>query len=131
PALKWLGRDQAVESAIEAMVAAATAGPDAPKLLRARLAGARGGLSLGEGAKAAGGSRRRPPGKMRAPHPPRAGGGTRAAGQCAQQMLADTDEKITSIALEVGCASLQHFSTLFRKATGVSPKEWRERARRS
>jgi len=45
-------------------------------------------------------------------------------------LLADTDHKITSIAFEVGCASLQHFSTLFRKATGVAPSEWRARGLR-
>ena len=37
--------------------------------------------------------------------------------------------QISAIALEVGCASLQHFSTLFRKATGETPSQWRARRR--
>jgi len=49
--------------------------------------------------------------------------------QWAQRLLDDTDHKITSIAFEVGCSSLQHFSTLFSKATGISPSAWRSRKR--
>ena len=51
--------------------------------------------------------------------------------RAAQALLADTDTKITSIAFEVGCGSLQHFSTIFRKATGVAPSAWRESRRRA
>jgi AraC-like DNA-binding protein len=47
----------------------------------------------------------------------------------AQRLLIDTDDKLGAIALEVGCATLQHFSTLFRKQTGLSPSAWRERHR--
>ncbi len=43
----------------------------------------------------------------------------------AQRLLVGTDLKITAVALEVGCASSQHLSTLFRKSTGESPSEWR------
>ena len=35
--------------------------------------------------------------------------------------------KLTHIALEVGCASLQHFSLLFRTHTGMPPSAWRAR----
>ncbi|MFN2547558.1 MAG: helix-turn-helix domain-containing protein [Myxococcales bacterium] len=43
----------------------------------------------------------------------------------AQRLLVDSDEKITAIALEVGCGSSQHLSALFRKMTGETPSEWR------
>ena len=47
----------------------------------------------------------------------------------AQRMLLSTDEPLTRIALEVGCASLQHFGVLFRKVTGEAPSAWRDRER--
>jgi len=45
----------------------------------------------------------------------------------AQALLLESDAKLTSVAAEVGCASLQHFSSLFRKHTGESPSAWRAR----
>jgi AraC-like DNA-binding protein len=45
----------------------------------------------------------------------------------AKKLITDTDLKLTAIALEVGCSSLQHFSGLFRQLTGVAPSEWRAR----
>jgi len=51
--------------------------------------------------------------------------------RAAQRMLLDGDAPLTTIALEVGCASLQHFSALFRKRTGESPSVWRQRHRDS
>nr|BDT31028.1 helix-turn-helix transcriptional regulator [Myxococcus sp. MH1] len=45
----------------------------------------------------------------------------------AQGLLLETDMKLTAVAVEVGCASLQHFSSLFRKLVGESPSAWRER----
>jgi AraC-like DNA-binding protein len=50
--------------------------------------------------------------------------------RAAQRMLLDSDAALTNIALEVGCASLQHFSALFRKLTGESPSAWRTRMTR-
>ncbi len=47
--------------------------------------------------------------------------------KAAQRLMAGTDAKLTAIAHEVGCASLQHFSGLFRQLTGVAPSEWRAR----
>ncbi|MDY7225923.1 helix-turn-helix domain-containing protein [Hyalangium rubrum] len=48
----------------------------------------------------------------------------------AQQLLLETDMKLTAVAVEVGCASLQHFSSLFRKLVGDSPSTWREQHRK-
>jgi AraC-like DNA-binding protein len=47
----------------------------------------------------------------------------------AQSLLLESDAKLTAVAVEVGCASLQHFSSLFRKMTGESPSAWRARHR--
>jgi AraC-like DNA-binding protein len=49
--------------------------------------------------------------------------------RAAQQILEAGETKLTSVALDVGCASSQHFSTLFRKQTGFAPSEWRARQR--
>ena len=49
----------------------------------------------------------------------------------AQHLLANTDDKVTSIALEVCCASVQQFSDLFRRATNTTPTEWRQQRRRA
>jgi AraC-like DNA-binding protein len=48
----------------------------------------------------------------------------------AQTLLLQSDAKLTAVAVEVGCASLQHFSGLFRKLTGESPSAWRARHRK-
>lgn len=50
--------------------------------------------------------------------------------RAAQRLLADGDAALTTVALEVGCASLQHFNALFRRRTGLSPRAWRARVRR-
>jgi AraC-like DNA-binding protein len=43
----------------------------------------------------------------------------------AKHLLAETDSPLTEIAYDVGCASPQHFSTLFRRVAGVAPSSWR------
>lgn len=45
----------------------------------------------------------------------------------AKRLLAETDSALTEIAYDVGCASPQHFSTLFRRVTGAVPSAWRKR----
>jgi AraC-like DNA-binding protein len=49
--------------------------------------------------------------------------------RAARRMLLETDAPLTQIAYDVGCASLQHFSALFRKRLRESPSAFRERAR--
>ncbi len=49
----------------------------------------------------------------------------RAQVRVAQQLMLSTNANLTTIALEVGCASSQHFSTLFRKVIGQPPRDWR------
>ncbi len=43
----------------------------------------------------------------------------------AQRLMLDSEAPLTRIALDVGCASLQHFSALFRKKVGQAPSAWR------
>jgi AraC-like DNA-binding protein len=47
--------------------------------------------------------------------------------RAARRMLAEGDAPLTAIAYDVGCASLQHFSTLFRRRTSESPSAFRAR----
>jgi AraC-like DNA-binding protein len=47
----------------------------------------------------------------------------------AARMLADEDRAITDIALDVGFADLSNFVRSFRRAAGVSPREFRKAAR--
>ena len=45
----------------------------------------------------------------------------------AQELLRTTDRHLGWIAIELGFSSSQHFATEFRRATGMSPSEWRNR----
>jgi AraC-like DNA-binding protein len=45
--------------------------------------------------------------------------------QAAQKLLCDTNYKIKEIAASVGYTSQLDFSNIFKKKTGVSPKEYR------
>jgi AraC-like DNA-binding protein len=49
----------------------------------------------------------------------------------AQRLMLNTDWSLTAIAFESGCASLQHFSALFRELNGVTPSSWRATRRAS
>jgi AraC-like DNA-binding protein len=43
----------------------------------------------------------------------------------ARKLLADHSRSLTSIALDLGYASLSHFSAAFKRATGMSPSQYR------
>lgn len=49
--------------------------------------------------------------------------------RAAKRLLIDGDAPLTNIALDIGCASLQVFSTLFKKRVGESPSAFRKRHR--
>jgi AraC-like DNA-binding protein len=50
----------------------------------------------------------------------------------AKRLLLASDAALTEIAYDVGCASPQHFTTVFRRVAGVPPRTWRQaRARLS
>lgn len=57
--------------------------------------------------------------------------GEHAASQIrvAQRLLLETDAKLAAVAVDVGCATLQHFSALFRRLVGEAPSSWRARER--
>jgi AraC-like DNA-binding protein len=47
----------------------------------------------------------------------------------AKRLLSETDRPVTRIAYDVGCASPQHFSAMFRRFVGQTPSGWRTRDR--
>jgi AraC-like DNA-binding protein len=49
--------------------------------------------------------------------------------RAAKRLLLEGDAPVTAIAFDVGCASLQHFSALFRKRTKMSPSHFRKQHR--
>ena len=49
----------------------------------------------------------------------------------AARLLADGASSITGVALDVGFADLSNFVRTFRRAAGVSPREFRQTARRA
>ncbi len=136
-ALAWLdsvgprGAHAATDFApeLDAMYAAATGTAPVVSALRLLLDAHLAGLALGDAARRLGVSDRSLQRKL-------AEAGTNfqaeladARIRAAKRMLVDTDAPLTTIALEVGCASLQHFSALFRKKTGQSPSAWRRAQR--
>ncbi len=50
--------------------------------------------------------------------------------KAAERLLAETDAAVTTIAIDLGFASPQHFSTLFRKHAGQTPTDFRAHRRR-
>lgn len=48
----------------------------------------------------------------------------------AKRLLVESDSTLTEISYDIGCASPQHFSTLFRRVVGMQPSAWRITARR-
>lgn len=46
----------------------------------------------------------------------------------AQRLLVAHGATLTAVAYDVGCASPQHFSALFRRVVGEAPSKWRQRA---
>ena len=128
-ALEWLGRRDMTAADLDALHAGATTAPRALQALRDQLAARPARARLAEVARQLGMS-----GRALQEHLKAAGTTYRdevaaARVRAAQALMVETDRKLGAIALDVGCASLQHFSTLFRKATGEAPSAWRSRAR--
>ena len=48
--------------------------------------------------------------------------------EAAKKLLRGSSQPVTKIALSLGFASSQHFSSQFKRAAGMTPKEWRLRA---
>jgi AraC-like DNA-binding protein len=127
-AIAWLGveRSSAADELAELRRWFSTA-PQTIASLRALLESRPGALSLHEAASALGVSSRSLQRHLRA------AGATfrdefRAAQiRAAQKLLIETERKVAQIAMDVGCPSLPHFSSLFRRVTGRPPSVFRNR----
>jgi AraC-like DNA-binding protein len=130
-ALGVLGeRDGGFASALEEAVARATGAPSFLVALRQKLEAQPGRVSLEDAARALGLSPRSLQRKLREAGSTYQGEVASAQVRAAQALLRDSELSLTAIAFEVGCATPQHFSTLFRRVAGEPPSAWRERARR-
>ncbi|MBE7450629.1 MAG: helix-turn-helix transcriptional regulator [Kofleriaceae bacterium] len=126
-AVTWVGGDATLAAALDAAVAAARGQPPLLAALRRWLEAHLGDAALPAAARALG-------------HAPRSlqrhlrDAGTafqreldQARVRVAQRRLETTRASLTEIALDVGCASPQHFSALFRRVAGEPPSAWRAR----
>jgi AraC-like DNA-binding protein len=123
-ALAWIAPGEDLRAAL-AEVEAAVDGPEVLRALREWLVAHPAGASLARAAQALASSPRSLQRKLTD-----AGTTFRAEHQAAQvqvamKLITESDAKLTTIAHEVGCSSLQHFSTLFSRVTGRSPSAYR------
>ena len=130
-AIRWMGRADSADviDEIAAAHAAASARPELLQALQEHISMHVHGVTVSSVARSLGVSQRTLQHYLR-----RAGTSFRrevnaARVRAAQKLLEAGETKLTSIAFEVGCASSQHFSTLFRKETGYAPSTWRARCR--
>jgi AraC-like DNA-binding protein len=130
-ALDWLGCPEplALATELDALRVEAAGEPPAVRALGEVLRRDLPGASLPGAARALGVSERTLQRRLQAGGTTFQGELHRAQVRAAQALLRDSDLKLTAVALEVGCASLQHFSGLFRKLVGESPSSWRARER--
>lgn len=129
-ALAWADGPPDLEDELEAVFTEATGTPPLLGTLRALLSTKLGGMTVRDAAKRLSLSERslqRKLGEHDTTFQAELGA---ARVRAAQHLLVDGDAPLTNIALEVGCASLQHFSALFRKHVGESPSRWRKRHKR-
>ena len=132
-ALDWIGhpRSDELARALGDVVDASTGTDPVLRALKDRLEEQLGELDLAEAARTLGVSERGLQRRL-------SGLGTtfqiergRARVRVAKRLLRDTDHPLTRIAFDVGCRSLAHFSTLFRRVEGIAPGAWRTRERAS
>ena len=128
-ALKWLGADAGLAEALQTQRAAFSGVAALVAQLRAVLGSLGPAAEVNAAAKALGLSQRTLQRRL-------SDLGTsfqRELGEhrlrAAQRALDDGTQPITAIAIEAGFSTPQHFSTAFKKFTGLSPTEWRARRR--
>jgi AraC-like DNA-binding protein len=125
-ALAWLGhRDDGLLEELEALVAAATGAPALLVSLRRALDAKPGRLALDDAARALGVSERSLQRKLKELGSTYQAEVARSQLRVAQALLRESSTPLAAIAFEVGCATPQHFSSLFRRIAGESPSEWR------
>jgi AraC-like DNA-binding protein len=130
-ALVWLGErePEALAAALACMHAEVAATPAFLGALRTLLDANLRGMSLGGAAKALSMSERTLQRKLGEEAHTTFQGETSDARVRTAKRLLEGDAPLTTIALDCGCASLQHFNALFRKRTGELPSAWRKRQR--
>jgi AraC-like DNA-binding protein len=130
-ALVWLEREDAdaLNDELEGLLAGTSGTPAMLRALRGQLEGRPGEVSLEEAARALGVGARSLQRRMKEWGTTLQGEQSQAQVRVATRMLEQSDAPLTQIAMDVGCASLSHFSALFRKVTGETPSDWRKKRR--
>jgi AraC-like DNA-binding protein len=130
-ALRWLQVEHELEALerVDALCAAASAMPDIVVALRGYLDEHLGRATLRDAARALGMSTRQLQRKLSDARTRFRQEEADAKIRAAKILLLETNYDVKRVAIEVGCASLQHFGALFRKGTQETPSEWRARRR--
>lgn len=121
-ALSWLEHDASIGPELDALYAELAATPAIVSALRAVLADY---PPIADAAKRLGMSERTLQRRLRDADTSYQDEVNQARIRAARRLLLDTDTPITTIALEVGCSSPQHFSALFRRLVGQTPSDFR------
>jgi AraC-like DNA-binding protein len=131
-ALRWLGVDdeEVVAGEIDALYALATSSSCLVIALRAHLDQRPGAATLESAARALDMSTRQLQRKLLDARTSFQREEKAAKIRAAKTLLLETNYDIKRVAIEVGCASLQHFGALFRGVTCETPSQWRARQRR-
>jgi AraC-like DNA-binding protein len=132
PAASWVAAEAELEAPriaamLEEIHADATGGGPVVAALRGWLAGHLAEPSVALAATALGTSERTLQRKLQEADTTFQAQVAEARVRAATRMLLDSDASLTAIAYDVGCASLQHFSALFRKHTELSPSAFRRK----
>jgi AraC-like DNA-binding protein len=130
-ALAFLGEaDDGFTRALADAIAIATDAPDFLVSLRAKLDARPGALGLEDAAKACKTSVRTLQRQLKNAGTTFQQEVARSQVRVAERLLRETSSSLGAIALEIGCATQQHFSTLFKRVTGESPSAYRARVQR-
>jgi AraC-like DNA-binding protein len=132
-AFAWFAREDAAETLAEvrALTAQVLHGSEVLGELRDHLRAVKGVTTLADAARKLGRSDRALQRELKEAGVSFRDELARARVAVAKALLIDTDLKLESIAQEVGCLSLAHFSRLFRRMANESPSEFRRRGRLS
>ncbi|MGH7295517.1 MAG: helix-turn-helix domain-containing protein [Polyangiaceae bacterium] len=130
-ALAWMGRSDAaaIAAELEALFAEASGTPGPLRLLRQQLDARPGSLSLQDAARALAVTERTLQRWLKSWRTTFQAEQNEAQVRAAKRLLRDGEVPLAAIASEVGCASLSHFSALFRRIAGETPSDWRKQHR--
>jgi AraC-like DNA-binding protein len=130
-AVRWLGVEEGrgIVEELERIHATATGAPAFLAVIRAHLDDAPIAPTLSDVAKAFGMSPRNLQRRLSEAHTTFQQEQNAARLRRAKTLLLETNYELKRIAIEIGCASSQHFSALFHKGTGESPSQWRSHQR--